>query len=209
MMPNLSHVVQAVRDAHMWDFSTQAGLCAYSRTVILALNARDANFGHLVKREDQPHCVDPVGQHVAVDAVLYRATGQIADFIESAGPRPRRLENGDENPDYPGNAVAWSVGAEGEYPPSSWIAPVSGITPEEPDTDEPADEDTHEDAMQLAALTAMYREIHVQLGAINRQAADLDRRVAEGEGRLTVLEARPAAPPVIVAEPPRRPWWPF
>lgn len=216
MVPDLRHVVDEIRHGFEWDFTTDAGLCAYSRTVILALNAHDPDFGHLVKREAQPHCLDPLGRLAAVDVALYARTGQVVDFIKSGGKRPRLLEDGTPNPEYPGNDVAWTVGPEGEYPTASWFAPVNGRIPDAGDDEPPAGDsnplallegkvDTLEELQRLQV--EWNQEIaERQIGPINKQAAEHAGRIALLEGQVKELLARPTAP----AAPPRRPsWWPF
>jgi len=157
-VPNFQHVVQQVRDAQVWDFSTKAGLCAYGNAVVVALHGVDPNFGHLVKFAGQNHCVDPDGRLCAVDVTLYKATGQIVDFILSAGVGSP-------------NEVVWGVGPEGEYGPERWFAPVpSGPTPPGPPPPDPLEP-------RVVALELELTEILNQIGILNRQLADLDAAV--------------------------------
>lgn len=188
-VPNLQSVVQTVRDSRAWDFTTKTGLCAYSHAVVEALHAADANIGHLVKSEAQNHCTDAQGRRHAVDVALYRPTGQIIDFISSAG-------FGDPPP---ANAVTWTVGPEGEYPETSWFAPVpeSGTTLHNPGMPPPST-DLTQILTRLTLLESranlfmdLASEITKQIGILNQQLANLDAAVVkqplpdyEGTGRI-------------------------
>lgn len=115
-VPNYQTVVQSVRDSRTWDFTTKEGLCAYTNAVIVALYEVDPQFGCLVKTEGQNHCTDPIGRLCATDVALYKVTGQVVDFIASAG----------YGTPPPSNDVVWMEGPMYEYPASSWFAPVPG-----------------------------------------------------------------------------------
>ena len=125
-VPDLKHVVQAVRNAGPngqggpWPFRSKEQLCAYTQACIRALYAADSNFGNLKKVPAQNHCTDSQGRLHATDVALYKPTGQIIDFIASAGFEP------DPSKPEPGNGVTWGVGPEGEYPETSWFAPSNG-----------------------------------------------------------------------------------
>jgi hypothetical protein len=111
-------IVQMVRDRGGWDFRTKAGLCAYSNAVVVALHAANPDYGQLLKSEGQNHCVDPLGRNVAVDATLYRPTGQAFDFIGSAG-------FGDPPPE---NKVWWGTeDPVGKYSAAEWLEPSAGV----------------------------------------------------------------------------------
>src|SRR5688500_8618402 len=111
-VPNLKSVVQSVRDSQQWPFRSKADLSAYTQACIRALHTADEKFGNLIKSEAQNHCRDSQGRRHATDVALYRPTGQIIDFITSAGFEP------DPSKPEPENAVTWGVGHEGEYPES-------------------------------------------------------------------------------------------
>ena len=117
-VPDLKYVVQQVRDSKPWPFRSKEQLCAYTQACITALHAVDKDFGNLRKIPAQNHCTDGEGRLHATDVALYKPTGQIIDFIGSAGFEP------DETLPEPGNDVVWSVGHEGEYPEDKWFAPV-------------------------------------------------------------------------------------
>jgi hypothetical protein len=85
---------------------------------------------------------------------LYKPTGQIVDFISSAGFEP------DPSQPEPGNAVTWGVGPEGEYPESSWFAPESGGTVPIPPVEPPVDPTL---AAKVAALEAQVAGLAAQL----------------------------------------------
>jgi len=148
-MPNLQYVVQQVRDSQAWDFTTKDGLCSYCNACVYALYQVDPGFGHLTKSDGQNHCVDPDGRNCATDVALYKPTGQICDFIVSAGfgtPPPP-------------NDVCWFPGEMNEYPASSWFAPVpnaggdtGGGTPTPPDGGGASDD-------QIAAMQAQLDRI--------------------------------------------------
>lgn len=127
-VPDLKHVVQQVRNAGPngnggpWPFRSKAQLCAYTQACIRALHAVDPNFGNLRKIPAQNHCEDAQGNLHATDVALYKTTGQIIDFIASAGFEP------DPSLPEPGNGVTWGVGPEGEYGPEKWFAPGDAET---------------------------------------------------------------------------------
>jgi len=164
-VPYLKSIVLQVRESQPWPFRSKEQLCAYSHAVIVALHQADARFGKLKKIPAQNHCVDPSGQPGAVDVALFRETGQIVDFISSAGFEP------DTNNPEPTNAVTWTVGPEGEYTAADWFAPGEaepmppGPTP--PDPLEP----------RVVALELELTEILNQIGILNRQLAGLDAEV--------------------------------
>jgi hypothetical protein len=182
-VPNLKHVVQQVRDAQAWDFSTKEALCAYSNAVVVALHAADPNFGHLKKSAGQNHCTDAEGRFCAVDVALYKPTGQVIDFIGSAGINQP-------------NPVTWNVGPEGEYPADKWFAPVaSGEPPAPTPIPEPApvvDLEPLRQRIQLlearaAGFAEIAAEIVKQIGIVNQQIADLSGKVGqeyEGTGKV-------------------------
>ena len=120
-IPDLKHVVQRVRDSKTWPFRSKADLCAYTHACIVALHEADPNFGNLEKAPAQNHCVDASGRRHATDVALYKTTGQIVDFISSAGFEP------DPSLPEPENAVSWHEGPENEYPQSMWYAPVGSV----------------------------------------------------------------------------------
>src|SRR5688572_20480619 len=98
-VPNLEHLVQAVRARYPEHFPDRHMLCVYGHEVLVALHRADARFGCLKKSEGQNHCMEPNFTRRAVDVALFKPTGQIVDFIQSAG-------FGDGTT----NAVAWGVG---------------------------------------------------------------------------------------------------
>ena len=188
-MTNLQHVVQDVRDRGGWDFTTQAGLCAYSRAVITALHLVDPEWGFLTKTEGQNHCDLAPGVFVAVDAALYRATGEIVDFIGSAGygtPPPE-------------NAVAWSVGPLGEYGPARWLAPDP--RPASPPGPGPDPSPVLPPAVDL---TLRVVELELALIAVRALLETYRRRM---EDINTALDTRLVAVENTPAPPPPTPWW--
>ena len=176
MVPNLVTVVQQVRASKIWPFRSKEQLCAYTQAVIKALHATDSNFGNLVKSEGQNHCTDSQGRHHATDVALYKSTGQIVDFISSAGFEP------DLSKPEPGNDVTWGVGPEGEYPESSWFAPEPGGTVPIPPVEPPVDPSLAGRVTDLesragyhqsliANLFKLHDEVVSQITAINNQIA--------------------------------------
>lgn len=112
-VPNLRHIVQAVRESRAWDFTTEAGLCAYSDAVVMALHRHDPNFRHLKKRKPQNGCYPEGSIHGrSVDAALYVPTGQAIDFIIHAEPGSA-------------NAVSW-----GTSDPVGKYAEADGFIPD-------------------------------------------------------------------------------
>lgn len=202
-IPTLIAIVQVVRDSRQWDFSSDEGVCAFSHAVVVALHTANADFGHLRKRADQNHCVDPLGRNVAVDVTLYRPTGQVVDFIRNVGP-------GTEN------AVAWTVGPVNEYTVADWLAPVDReVLDERPAPGDrevsherlaPVDREVSDERLALHTRVTVletrtnlvweiYAELAKQIGIQNRQLADLT-------GQLAELTARP-----VVDHRHRVAWW--
>ena len=73
------------------------------------------------------------------------------------------------------NAVTWTVGPEGEYTAADWFAP-GGTTPPVPDPPPgPMPPDPLEP--RVVALELLLSEVLQQIGALNRQLADLDAAV--------------------------------
>jgi hypothetical protein len=160
-VPNLEHIVHGVRNSQTWDFTTKEGLCSYQNAVVCALYAADANFGQLVKTEGQNHCTDPAGRYCATDVALYRPTGQVIDFIASAG----------YGTPPPSNDVTWGVGPEYEYGSDKWFAPYSAEGPIEPPPTESDDV-----VAQLTRIELMVSNINDQLnlmaGVVNQLYAE-------------------------------------
>lgn len=204
-MVDRSDLVRAVRNSRAWDFRTREELARYNNAVVVALHAADPNWGHLSKSEAQNHSVDPLGRRHAVDAALYKANGQIVDFIGSAGFDP-------DNP--PPNPVAWSVGPEGEYGQDRWFSPVP--FDEEPifDDDDNGGDTPDIDVAEvkafmvavthgMAAQQAWNVEIEKQIGMVNEQYKELvnrpqppqaglkDHRHRIGSGRFSVVTGGP------------------
>lgn len=189
-VPNLSEVVVSCRNAWVLGFGTKELLCAYAHSVVVALHTHDPNFGHLRKVEGQNHCVDPLGRIVGVDVALYKPTGQIVDFIVSAG-------TGEGAP----NAASWNVGPEGEYGEGDWIEPVDdgAVDPPGP-TDPPGDHAALEQRVsvlerlvmlqqeQMVAIdarhVALHNELTQQMTGLNAGFAKVDRRRYVGKARL-------------------------
>lgn len=168
-VPNLEHIVHQVRNSQPWDFTTKEGLCQYSNAVVVALHNADPDFGHLSKIPPQNHCLDPLNRPHAVDVALYKPTGQIVDFIISAGFG---------NPPPP-NTVTWHEGPVGEYGPDKWFAPVSdGTTPNPPPSD-----DLEDRVAALEAKAAQFEALLQQQQAINEgfqsQITELAKQIAD------------------------------
>ena len=165
-VPNLQAVVQAVRASQPWPFRSKAQLCAYSHAVIVALHAANPSFGKLKKIPAQNHCVDPSGEFGAVDVALFLPTGQVVDFISSAGFEP------DLTLPEPPNAVTWGIGPEGEYGPDDWFAP-GGAQPDPPPVP-PSDLEAR--VAELERLIARKADI-VRVEAINARLEAVDDRL--------------------------------
>lgn len=168
-VPYLKPIVLQVRESQPWPFRSKAQLCAYSHAVIVALHQADARFGKLKKSAAQNHCVDPSGTLGAVDVALFLPTGQIVDFISSAGFEP------DLTKPEPPNSVTWGVGPEGGYGPDDWFAP-DGAAPEPPVPPVPPTDPLE---ARVLALEALLHEILQQIGLLNHQLADLDAAVVQ------------------------------
>ncbi len=167
-MPDLEHVIETVRGSQAWDFSTKAGLCAYHNACVVALHEADPGFGHLVKTEGQNHCTDPGGRYCATDVAMYLHTGQVVDFIESAG-------YGDPPPP---NGVCWQPGPMYEYPGSSWIEPMAGEDTGDGGggTTPPVDEDIHAQLDRIEALCSnMNAQFNLMATEINNSRVAMDR----------------------------------
>lgn len=187
MVPDLKHIIAAVRNSKPWPFRSAADLCRYANACVVALHEEDPNFGHLEKSAGQSHCTDPLGRLTSRDVALYKSTGQIVDFILSAGFEP------DPSMPEPANAVAWGVGPEGEYGPEKWLMPVAEgstgpVDPEPEPEPEPHPEPPPPPAPNLeprvTALEALLEELVHQQGMTNEAIARLDRRRYRGTGRL-------------------------
>lgn len=185
-VPNISSVVRQVRLSFPERFDSKDQLCAYAHAVVVALNQVDGNFGHLRKVEAQNHCVDPLGRIVGVDVALYKPSGQIIDFISSAG----------FGPDAPNNPT-WNVGPEGEYTAADWIEPVDdGAEPGPGPVDPPPNTSDLKARVavleakcriyetQITSLYALHEEVSKQIGSHNEFLAKLDRRRFIGKVRV-------------------------
>lgn len=173
-VPNLRHIVEQVRSSRPWPFRSKEQLCAYTNACVVALHNADPNFGHLVKTAAQNHCVDSLNRRHATDVALYRPTGQIVDFITSAGFEP------DPNKPEPPNSISWNVGPEGEYPTSSWFAPAdSGTTPPPPPPPPNGDLEAKVAALQaeVNTLKAVVENNRVRMEAINTRFDEEMKRV--------------------------------
>lgn len=192
-VPNLSAIVESIRATYPPILETAADVCAYAHDVVVALHAEDAHFGHLRKSEAQNHCTDPTGAFVGVDVTLYQPTGQVVDFIVSAGPGGA-------------NSPSWGEGPEGEYGASDWIAPTGGTDTEPPPVDPPDDSDLEARVAALEAEVgtlhseiaavnakhdALHNELVKQIGLLNAGFAKLDRRTYAGSAKVPFLGNAP------------------
>lgn len=103
--PNHAEIVNQVFARGGWTLSSKEGAGAFCEAVVSALHAVDPEWGHLKKSGAQ----NQFNGH-AVDAALYRATGNTADFIYAAGDADAR--------------PSWGVNEDDHYPASSWVAPA-------------------------------------------------------------------------------------
>jgi hypothetical protein len=111
-IPNLSYVVRAVSDAHPHLISQNTAETVkelYWRCV-WALHKEDPNFGFLSKNAGENHHVI-AGHRVAVDAVAYRGSDEVVDFIGSAGDGPGT------------GSIGWGI--DERRPSNLWIQPVA------------------------------------------------------------------------------------
>lgn len=106
-VPNYFHVVQLVFQTGNHDLTTHDGCGRFTEACARELFKGDPNFGHLKKRPGQ----NQFNGH-AVDAVLYKPTGQSIDLIAAS-------ETPDARP-------AWQEDIP-RYGPDDWFAP--DITP--------------------------------------------------------------------------------
>jgi hypothetical protein len=194
-VPNLFHLVESIRASWTRPFHTQEDLCAYSNTVVVALHQADPDFGHLQKSAGASHCTDPQGRFCAKDVAFYRPTGQVVDFIQSAGYGfPPDVPYEDQN------KAVWGEGPENEYGPGDWFAPVaSGDTPPPdppPSTDLEARVTALEQQVRLieAQLLAQVNGLQSQITELAKQIADMHQLFVpkplplyEGTGRVGVF----------------------
>lgn len=106
---------QAVRDEYRryaWDLTTTEGTCAFKSSVAYVLSQRDPAFGELRKRPGQHQCPDGT----AVDAVLYRTTGQVIDIVTRS--------------ETPQAGIAWQVDIP-RYTDVDWV-PAAPLLPAPP-----------------------------------------------------------------------------
>lgn len=119
-VPNLLHVVEkAHRD--FGPLTSHARCGQFGEYCIAILHAIDPNIGHLKKHPGQTQY-----HGHAVDAALYRATGQAIDIIGSS-----KIASV-EHPAQP----AWGVEADARYTIKDWISPAS-LPPGDEEDDAP------------------------------------------------------------------------
>jgi hypothetical protein len=103
-IPNHFEVVRRVFEDGRFDLSTKEGCGRFTEACAVALHRIDGEFGHLRKRPAQ----NQYNGH-AVDALLYRATGQTVDLIISSGG--------------PESRINWLVNEGDAYSPDMWYPP--------------------------------------------------------------------------------------
>lgn len=163
-IPNLAHIVHQVRASQNWPFRSKEQLCAYSHACIVAFYNTDPDFGKLRKISAQNHCVDSSGLLGAVDVALYKSTGQIVDFISSAGFEP------DLTKPEPPNLVTWRVGPENEYGPNDWFAP-GNVVPNPP---------SNELEQRISMLERQMNVLlNVHVSGLQSQITELAHQIAE------------------------------
>lgn len=108
-VPNFKSVVEQVYARGGFDLTSKAGCGRFTEACCVELHATDPQFGHLKKSKSRNHVVDAHGQRHAVDAVLYKATGQSVDLIASS--------------ESPSARPAWTVDTP-RYSADDWYAPV-------------------------------------------------------------------------------------
>ena len=116
-VPNHEHVVDAVYARGGWNLTTKTGCGKFREACAWALHQVDANWGDLKKKASQNNY-----KGRAVDAVLWKPTGQSVDIIiasESAKARP-----------------GWTVDIP-RYTDSDWLVPVEVSQPEPDPEPEP------------------------------------------------------------------------
>jgi hypothetical protein len=159
-VPNRFDLVQAVFNRGGHDLKTKDGCGRYTEACAAALYAVDPRFGHLKKRPGQ----NQVNGH-AVDAVLFKATGQAVDIISDS-------ESDQAKP-------AWGVDIP-RYTAADWYAPSGVVIP----PDDPPDDDEGALATEVARL----RQAVVVMDAnVLEQGRHLDEVLA----RVEALERKP------------------
>lgn len=113
VVPDYSPTVQTVYRVTQPDLSTKEGCGKFTEDVAVAIHNADPEFGHLKKRPGQ----NQYNGH-AVDAILYKKTGQAIDIIASS-------ESADARP-------GWMVDVP-RYSEADWIEPSSTVPAPVPD----------------------------------------------------------------------------
>lgn len=156
--------VQKIYDEGHYDLTTKGGSGDFTRDVAVRLYELDDNFGELLKSSGRTHVVDSLGRRVAVDAVLYKETGQSIDIIgSSASPKAK---------------PAWTIDKP-RYDDDDWAKPAgAGVSGPDPDPIPPVKD---EDIIRLEEKIATL-EVALQTNK------DLMLAILEGfEGRINEL----------------------
>jgi hypothetical protein len=177
--------VQRIYDNGDYDLTTKAGCGDFTRDVAEKLYEEDPNFGELLKSSGRTHVVDRLGRRVAVDAGLYKATGQSVDVIGSSAS--------------PNAKPAWTVDKP-RYKDKDWAKPAgAGVSGPDPDPVEPPSTDKDIDRLekQIATLevallrnTEIITTIDHDLAVTHAYAQGLETRIAALESAKLTLRAK-------------------
>jgi hypothetical protein len=182
-VPNYKAIVQKIYDIGTYDLTTKEGCSLFTRDVAAHLYGFDANFGELLKSAGRTHAIDPLGRRVAVDAILYRPTGQAVDVIgSSASPKAK---------------PSWTVD-QPRYTDKDWAIPAragggTGTTepPAPPPPPPPPATDPEVDTLKevVSAIIRAIEDLSKDLSNVRVAIAALDERLATEETKKLTLTA--------------------
>jgi hypothetical protein len=167
-VPNHFDVVQLVFQTGNFDLSTHDGCGLFTEACARELFKGDPNFGHLKKRPAQ----NQYNWH-AVDAVLYRPTGQSIDLVAAS-------ESPDARP-------AWQEDIP-RYSDADWYAPDVTPGPVDPPVPVPVPVPTPTPApSDIARLEAKIDTLQVTLTQLLTAISDLSRQHLSGSVSMPYL----------------------
>jgi hypothetical protein len=151
-MKSYKAVVQTIFNKGQYDLTSKEGCGRFTRQVAYELHKLDAGFGELLKSSGRTHVIDRLGRRVAVDAVLYKPTGQSVDIVgSSASPKAK---------------PAWTEDKP-RYKDSDWAEPAGlGNEPVPVPEPEPQPQPSPDLSKRIEALEvslSVHRSVHSEL----------------------------------------------
>lgn len=181
-VPNYKAEVVKLYNEGDYDLTTKEGSGLFTRDVAAYLHDLDADFGELLKSRGRTHVIDPLGRRVAVDAVLYKKTGQSVDVIgSSASPKAKPAWTVDK-PRYGEKDWAWPAGSapKPEPPPAPTPEPKPDLVTERLDSFEAV----------LRALIRAVEDDRQLLAALDGRLKGIDERLTAEETKKLTLAAK-------------------